>query len=93
MRRRPWRSVRSLAWPFSRAQLYNRVFRAFRAELPAPDLVVYLRAPTSLLLARIRRRDRPFERPLDAPYLDALNRAYEEFFASFSGPAHVTVDV
>ena len=74
-------------------RLYQRVFRAFRAELPAPDLVVYLRASTDVLLRRIRRRDRFFERSMRAPYVDALNRAYEEFFASFSGPAHVTVDV
>ena len=73
--------------------LYSRVFRAFRAELPTPDLVVYLRAPTSVLLERIRHRDRAFERPMQQGYLDLLNRAYEDFFASFAGPAHVTIDV
>lgn len=75
------------------AALYNRVYRAFRAELATPDLVVYLRAPTDLLLQRIRRRDRAFERSLRDSHVEALNRAYEEFFTSFSGPAHVTVDV
>ncbi|MBA2565117.1 MAG: deoxynucleoside kinase [Gemmatimonadetes bacterium] len=74
-------------------RLYERVFRAFRAELPAPDLVVYLRATTDVLLRRIRRRDRFFERTIREPYVDSLNRSYEEYFASFSGPAHVTVDV
>lgn len=73
--------------------LYTRVFRTFRAELPTPDLVVYLRAPTEVLARRIRSRDRVFERTLREGYLDRLNRAYEEFFASFSGPAHITVDV
>ena len=73
--------------------LYTRVFRAFRAELPTPDLVVYLRASTDVLMRRIRLRDRVFERSIERPYIDALNLAYEEFFASFSGPAHVTVDV
>jgi deoxyguanosine kinase len=73
--------------------LYNRVFRVFRAELSTPDLVVYLRAPTRVLLERVRRRDRVFEREMSAPYLDALTRGYEDFFASFSGPAHVTIDV
>jgi deoxyadenosine/deoxycytidine kinase len=73
--------------------LYRRVFRAFRAELPTPDLVLYLRASTPLLMNRIRVRDRVFERPLGEAFVDALNRAYEEYFASFSGPAHVTVDV
>jgi deoxyadenosine/deoxycytidine kinase len=73
--------------------LYLRVFRAFRAEIPTPDLVVYLRAPTPVLMERVRSRDRAFERPLRDEYLEALGRAYEEFFASFAGPAHVTVDV
>jgi deoxyadenosine/deoxycytidine kinase len=73
--------------------LYRRVFRTFRAELPTPDLVLYLRASTPLLMSRIRVRDRVFERALGETFVDALNRAYEEYFASFSGPAHVTVDV
>ena len=63
------------------------------ASIETPDLVVYLRAPTAVLLERIRHRDRSFERPLQREYLDLLNRAYEEFFASFAGPAHVTIDV
>ncbi|MFN2431761.1 MAG: deoxynucleoside kinase [Gemmatimonadota bacterium] len=73
--------------------LYTRIFRAFRSELPTPDLVVYLRAPTDVLMDRIRRRDRVFEREVSRGYIERLNRAYEEFFASFAGPAHVTVDV
>ncbi|HEY7462539.1 MAG TPA: deoxynucleoside kinase [Gemmatimonadota bacterium] len=73
--------------------LYTRVFRTFRAELPTPDLVVYLRAPTPLLLRRIRVRDRVFERAMRESFVEALNHAYEDYFASFSGPAHVTVDV
>jgi deoxyguanosine kinase len=73
--------------------LYTRIFRAFRAELSTPDLVVYLRATTEVLLRRIRRRDRVFERTIRPSYIEGLNRAYEEFFASFSGPAHITVDV
>jgi deoxyguanosine kinase len=73
--------------------LYQRVFRAFRAELQAPDLVVYLRASTETLLRRIRARDRVFERSISESYIEALNRAYERFFDSFSGPAHVTVNV
>lgn len=73
--------------------LYSRVFRTFRAELTTPDLVVYLRAPTALLMERIRQRGRAFEREIREPYIEALNRAYEEFFASFSGPAHITVEV
>jgi deoxyadenosine/deoxycytidine kinase len=44
-------------------------------------------------MERIRSRDRAFERPLREEYLGALGGAYEEFFASFAGPAHVTVDV
>jgi deoxyguanosine kinase len=73
--------------------LYTRVFRAFRAELPTPDLVVYLRAATPLLMRRIRLRDRVFERALRESFVEAVNCAYEDYFTSFSGPAHVTVDV
>jgi deoxyadenosine/deoxycytidine kinase len=37
---------------------YRKVFNLLVANLPAPDLMIYLRAPSSLLLERIRRRSR-----------------------------------
>ena len=45
-----------------------------------PDLVVYLQARPDVLLARIRKRGRDFERHIEPEYLEALAKAYSDFF-------------
>jgi deoxyguanosine kinase len=60
--------------------LYERVYELLGPRVVRPDLVVFLQARTDVLLARVRRRGRDFERTIDAPWLDALARAYNDFF-------------
>jgi deoxyadenosine/deoxycytidine kinase len=45
-----------------------------------PDLVIYLQARLDVLLARIKKRGRDFERKFDADYLAELARTYNDFF-------------
>lgn len=61
--------------------MYHRVHEALAEKIPHPDLLVYLRADTDVLMQRIALRDRPYERNMERAYIDELNRAYEEFFA------------
>ena len=63
--------------------LYTRVYEALIERLPRPDLVIYLRASTDVLMYRIALRDRPFERGMDRSYIEALRQAYEAFFARY----------
>jgi deoxyguanosine kinase len=63
--------------------LYDRVWEAVRPRAPRPDLVLYLQARTDVLLSRIKRRGREFERHFDAGYLAALSKAYSDFFFHF----------
>jgi deoxyadenosine/deoxycytidine kinase len=60
--------------------LYDRVYELLGPRVVKPDLVVYLQARTEVLVQRIRRRGRDFERAIDAAYVDALAKAYGEFF-------------
>jgi deoxyguanosine kinase len=60
--------------------MYYRVHEALAEKVPKPDLIVYLRADTEVLMQRIASRDRPYEREMDQSYIDRINRAYEEFF-------------
>jgi len=60
--------------------LYERVYELLGPRTLRPDLVVYLQARTDVLLARVRKRGRVFERSIDAAYLDALAKAYSDFF-------------
>ena len=60
--------------------LYLQVYEHMITEAPKPDLVVYLQAPVSTLLERIKKRGRTFERFIETNYLEQLNEAYAEFF-------------
>ncbi len=60
--------------------LYEQVYALIGGRTVRPDLVVYLQARQEVLLARIRRRGRAIERNLDAEYLEALSKAYNDFF-------------
>ena len=74
-------------------QMYYRVHEALAEKIPRPDLVVYLRANTDVLMQRIAMRDRPYERQMERSYIHELNLAYDEFFADQRRPTPVlTID-
>ena len=60
--------------------MYHRVHEALAEKIPLPDLIVYLRAGTDVLMQRIASRDRSYERNMEWAYIDELNHAYEDFF-------------
>ncbi len=62
-------------------EMYYRVHEALAEKIIVPDLIVYLRADTDVLMQRITLRDRPYERNMERGYIDELNREYEGFFA------------
>lgn len=61
-------------------EMYYRVHSALAEKIIPPDLLVYLRADTDVLMQRIAQRDRPYERQMERTYIDELNRAYDAFF-------------
>ncbi len=61
-------------------EMYYRVHEALAEKIVPPDLIVYLRASTDVLMRRIASRDRHYERQIERGYIEQLNRAYEEFF-------------
>lgn len=58
---------------------YRDLYEGIRAFLPAPHLVVYLKAPTTLLVERIAKRGRDYERQIALDYLAQLNDLYDEW--------------
>ncbi len=60
--------------------LYLKVYNHLTIDAPTPDLVIYLQAPTQVLLDRIQNRGVPAEQLIERGYLDSLNEAYTEFF-------------
>lgn len=65
-------------------QTYRELYETTLRFLPPPDLVVYLRASVSTLLARIASRGRDYERSITPNYLDGLNSLYESWIAGFT---------
>ena len=60
--------------------IYEKLYGLLAEGAPRPDLVVYLQAPTEVLMKRIRGRGRPEESRLSEEYLAEVNRAYNYYF-------------
>jgi len=64
--------------------LYKEVHALFTAPLQRPDLVIYLEATPDVLLRRLRKRNRGFERRITPQYLEGLIEAYRRFFHEYT---------
>ena len=78
--------------------IYQRLFDLLAADVPTPDLVVYLQAPTEVLERRLRRDRTP--EPNDEPrvpdpspdYVKELNEAYQHFFFHYTATPLLVVE-
>src|SRR3989454_2070029 len=67
--------------------IYQRLFDLLARDVPQPDLVVYLQAPTDVLLRRVHSRRMDAEAVAlqpDDEYLRELNEAYHHFFFHYT---------
>jgi deoxyadenosine/deoxycytidine kinase len=75
--------------------IYQRLYDLLARDVPSPDLVVYLQAPTDVLLERLRDRpvepDAPVPRPSD-DYVRELNEAYQHFFFHYTATPLLVVE-
>lgn len=72
--------------------LYQTIFRLLHERLPKPDLVVYMRAESRVLMQRIRKRGFDYERPISEEYLQQLTEGYNKFFLNYSDTPLLVVD-
>ena len=77
--------------------IYQRLYDLLAADIPSPDLVIYLQAPTDVLEARLEARaalreaDAEALEP-DADYLRELNEAYQHFFFHYTATPLLVVE-
>jgi len=64
--------------------LYERLVGWLELEVMKPDVVVYLQASPDVLMERIARRARAFEREMERDYIRHLNEAYNHFFFHYT---------
>ncbi len=64
--------------------LYDQVYQHLTIQHPQPDLVIYLQAPVEVLLERVKKRGRQYEKNIQPDYLQKINSAYTQFFHYYS---------
>src|SRR4026207_2043244 len=75
--------------------IYQRLYDLLSKDIPAPDLVIYLQAPTDVLVRRLRERARNPDRDSldpDPGYLRELNEAYQHFFFHYTATPLLVVE-
>lgn len=72
--------------------LYKRLADLLEREVPKPDVVVYLQASVDVLMERIRKRGRRFERDMSRDYILALSEAYNHFFFHYKDTPLIVVN-
>jgi len=75
--------------------IYQRLYDLLAKDIPLPDLVIYLQAPTDILVRRLRDRSKDPERETfdpDPEYIRELNEAYQHFFFHYSATPLLVVE-
>src|SRR2546421_95746 len=65
-------------------KLYERYYEALTADIPAPDLVIYLQATPEVLRARIAKKASRDESHIAPEYIEEVARGYEHFFFRYA---------
>ncbi len=73
-------------------KLYERYYEMLTAEMPEPDLVIYLQAKPEVLRARIAKKKAAEEKQIAAEYVEEVARAYEHFFFRYEAADLLVVD-
>ena len=63
--------------------LYDQLYSYMTVDIPKPDLLIYLQAPVDILIKRIKKRGRDFEKYITNSYLEKLNSMYLKFFNTY----------
>jgi deoxyguanosine kinase len=75
--------------------IYQRLYELLVKDIPQPDLVIYLQAPTEVLIKRMRERAHASGSQAPEPstsYLRELNEAYQHFFFHYTATPLLVVD-
>ena len=75
--------------------IYQRLYDLLSGDIAPPDLVIYLQAPSDVLLKRLKARPSEHDGDLpqpDSEYLRELNEAYQHFFFHYSATPLLVVE-
>ncbi len=63
--------------------LYQQIYNSIKPQSATPDLVIYLQAPTEVLVERVKRRGFAYEQTISEDYLLRLAENYARFFYQY----------
>ncbi|HPE40642.1 MAG TPA: deoxynucleoside kinase [Bacteroidales bacterium] len=72
---------------------YASLFELMNQFIQAPDLLIYLKADVSTLVAQIQKRGRDYENSIRLDYLQHLNERYEEWISRYDSGKLLIIDV
>lgn len=73
-------------------ELFMQLFKIVEANLPKPELLVYLYLPEEQLLANIKKRGRSYEQDIQAKYLRNIEKSYFTFMKQHKKLRTVIID-
>lgn len=62
---------------------YEAIYKILTADMPKPNMVIYVRASVDTLMKRIAMRGREFEKMISRDYLEQLAADYHKFIQHF----------
>ena len=60
--------------------IYDKLYSMLEAQVPTPDLLLYLVADVDTCMSRIRKRGRAYEKPMSRDYMVELIDAYHHYY-------------
>lgn len=74
-------------------QNYFDLFKTMSSQIQPPDLLIYLRADISTLVAHIHQRGRDYEGNMSLDYLKRLNQRYERWVETYEDGRLLIINV
>ncbi|MEO4055635.1 deoxynucleoside kinase [Solibacillus sp. CAU 1738] len=68
----------------SEYEKYEAIYQILTADMPKPNMVIYLHASVDTLMKRIAMRGREFEKMIARDYMEQLAADYHEFIQRFA---------
>ena len=65
-------------------EMYNSIRKKLNFIPPIPDLIIYLQAPTDILIERIKKRGLDTEKHIKKKYIESVNDLYMKHFHEYS---------
>ncbi|MEO8066540.1 MAG: deoxynucleoside kinase [Flavobacteriales bacterium] len=83
----------SVTLPPDEYALFRDLYTIMYADLPQPELIVYLHLPMERVQQRIQQRGRSYEQSIPVDYLAKLQERYLDHLQKLNGPRVLIIDL